>query len=315
MADDEFDRIRALTQRFAAESDAVQLGIGDDAAVLRSLPQPLVLSVDAAVQGVHFDPAFASYREIGARAFTAAVSDLGAMGSTPVAALCALIAPASLARADFDALNLGLAEAAARYACPVIGGNLSSGEALSITTTVVGKLEGPGLYRAGARPGDRVYVTGPLGSAALGLRLLQLGAAARGPGFVQAFRAPEARIAQGRALAGSASSAIDISDGALQDLGHICEASQLGAELEAARLPLAPGMRELAQALGEDPLRLALQGGEDYELIYTLPEGAEDPCAGTRIGRMLEQPGPVRVLDGHGQELAQYASGRGYRHF
>jgi len=313
MADDEFDRIRELAQRFKQDSGGVQLGIGDDAAVLRAQPQPVVLSVDAALQGVHFDPAFASYREIGARAFTAAVSDLAAMGSTPLAALCSLIVPGALPRADFSELNAGLAEAAEHYACPVIGGNLAAGPALSLTTTVVGTLARPGLYRSGAQPGDQVYVTGPLGSAALGLRLLQLGAAARSASFVQAFRAPGARIAQGRALAGLATSAIDISDGTLQDLGHICEASRLGAELELTRLPLAPGMRELALALGEDPVRLALQGGEDYELIYTLPAGVPDPCQGTRIGRMLDEPGPVRVLDAHGQPLA--LEGHGYRHF
>ena len=313
MADDEFDRIRALTRRFHVESDAVQLGIGDDAAVLRAQPHPTVLSVDVAVQGIHFEPRFASYREIGARAFTAAVSDLGAMGSTPLAALSSLIVPAALAAADFEELNAGLAEAAARYACPVVGGNLSSGSTLSLTTTVVGKLEGPGLYRSGARAGDEVYVSGPLGSAALGLRLLQLGAAERGPQFVRAFRAPEARIAQGRQLAGMATSAVDVSDGALQDLGHICEASQLGARIEAARVPLAAGMAELARALGEDPLRLALQGGDDYELIYTLPPGTSDPCGGTRIGVMLSAPGAVEVVDERGDAVG--LSGRGYRHF
>jgi len=313
MADDEFERIRGLMQRFRHDSAAVQLGIGDDAAVLHASPEPIVLSVDAAVQGVHFEPAFASYEQIGARAFTAAVSDLAAMGSTPLAALCSLIVPATLARADFDALNAGLAAAAERYACPVIGGNLAAGGALSITTTVIGKLEGAGLYRSGARAGDDVYVSGPLGSAALGLRLLQLGEAESGPAFVEAFRAPCARISHGQKLAGAATSAIDVSDGALQDLGHICEASGLGAEIEAARVPLAPGMRELAQSLGEDPLRLALQGGEDYELLYTLPPGAEDPCGGTRIGRMSSERSALHVVDERGQRIA--LSGHGYRHF
>lgn len=313
MAQDEFERIRELAQRFGLAGDAVQLGIGDDAAVLRAQPRPIVLSVDAAVQGVHFEPAFASYAEIGARAFTAAVSDLAAMGSTPLAALCALIVPSDLPRPEFAALNEGIAQAAQRYGCPVIGGNLSGGAQLSITTTVVGTLPGPGLYRSGARAGDAVYVSGPLGSAALGLRLLQLKAAERGPAFVQAFRAPTARIAQGLALAGRATSAIDVSDGAAQDLGHICEASGIAAEIELERVPLAPGMKELARAIGEDPLRLALAGGEDYELIYTLPAGVEDPCGGTRIGRMLEGSGRVHLVDADGREIA--IDGPGFRHF
>ena len=110
-----------------------------------------------------------------------------------------------------------------------------------------------------------------------------------------------------------ATSAVDVSDGALQDLGHICEASQLGAQIEAARVPLAAGMAELARQLGEDPLRLALQGGDDYELIYTLPAGTADPCGGQRIGNMLSAPGPVRVVDERGQPMS--LSGRGFRHF
>lgn len=313
MAQDEFERIRMLSQLFHLPSAGVQLGIGDDAAVLRAHPHETALSVDVAVQGIHFEPRFASYPEIGARAFTTAISDLAAMGSTPLGALCSLIVPGELERASFDALNAGIAEAAARYACPVIGGNLSSGSVLSITTTVVGKLERPGLYRAGAKAGDLIYVTGPVGSAALGLRLLQLGAAARGPSFVQAFRAPVARIAQGQKLAGVATSALDISDGALQDLGHICEASRLGAQLRAASLPLAPGMQDLARELGEDPLRLALEGGDDYELVYTLPPGTADPCGGHCIGKMLSAPGPVQVLDERAQAIS--LNGQGYRHF
>jgi thiamine-monophosphate kinase len=309
----EFTRIRKLAQLFASDAEAVQLGIGDDAAVLHPQVKPLVLSVDVAVEGVHFDRAFLSWAQVGARAMTAAVSDLAAMGARPLAALCSLVAPA-LADHDFLALHAGIAQAARDYACPVVGGNLASGAQLSLSTTVIGTLEGPGLYRSGARAGDEIYVTGPLGSAALGLKLLQLLAApAEGASFVEAWRGPRARVEQGLALSGTASSAIDVSDGALADLGHICEASQLSAIIEAERIPLAPGMSELAYHLGLDPLQLALTGGEDYELIYTLPPGAADPCAGTRIGRMINAPGSVQVVDAHGQQLE--LSTRGYQHF
>ena len=310
---DEFARIREIAKLFASDSKAVQTGIGDDAAVLAPQAQPLVLSVDVAVENVHFDRTYLSWAQVGARAMTAAVSDLAAMGARPLAALCSLVAPA-LSGDDFLALHAGIAQAARDYACPVIGGNLASGAQLSLSTTVIGTLPGPGLYRNGARAGDEIYVTGPLGSAALGLKLLQLSAAApEGAAFVDAWRAPRARVEQGLLLSGVASSAVDVSDGALADLGHICEASQLGAIIEAARVPLAPGMADLARELDADPLQLALTGGEDYELIYTLPPGAADPAGGTRIGHMLDTPGSVQVIDA--QDQAIELSTRGYRHF
>jgi thiamine-monophosphate kinase len=312
MSDDEFARIGELAKLFAGQHEAVQLGIGDDAAVLRPQTQPLVLSVDVAVESVHFDRRYANWEQIGARAMTAAVSDLAAMGARPLAALCSLVAP-PLAAEEFRALHAGIAAAARDYGCPVIGGNLASGAQLSLSTTVIGTLQGPGLYRSGAQAGDHIYVSGPLGSAALGLKLLQLSAADRGAKFVEAWRAPRARIPQGLVLSGIATSAIDVSDGALADLGHICEASQLGAVIEAERIPLAEGMAELARSLGEDPLALALSGGEDYELIYTLPPTSADPCDGTRIGTMQNIPGPARVIDAQGAPVKLHTTG--FQHF
>lgn len=312
-AGDEFARIRELAKLFATDSEAVQLGIGDDAAVLRPQKEPLVFSVDVAVESVHFDRAYLSWAQVGARAMTAAVSDLAAMGARPLAALCSLVAPA-LSGDDFLALHAGIAQASRDYACPVIGGNLASGAQLSLSTTVIGTLPGPGLYRSGARAGDEIYVTGPLGSAALGLKLLQLLAAtAEGAPFVDAWRAPRARVEQGLALSGHATSAVDVSDGALADLGHVCEASQLGAIVEAERVPLAAGMAEIARTLGVDPVVLALTGGEDYELVYTLPPGAADPAQGVRIGLMINAPSGVRVVDARGRDVE--VGSRGYQHF
>jgi thiamine-monophosphate kinase len=311
---DEFERIARLRTRFeGAENTHVLVGIGDDAAVLASGTGNLVLSVDTAAEGVHFERHFAPWSVIGARAFSAALSDLAAMGATPRAALSSLIVPPAFPTAAFNELNVGLAEAARDYACPIIGGNLCAGQQLSLTTTVIGAVEGTGTLRSGARAGDLIYVTGALGSAALGLTLLQRSAAERGPAFVTRWQRPRARIDAGRQLLGIASAMIDISDGALQDLGHICEESGLAAELEAERLPLDPGMRELAVELGLDPFALALLGGEDYELLFTLPAASAPPPLGTCIGRMTDQPGPPRVLAADGRVLT--LDGHGYRHF
>lgn len=311
---DEFDRISQLQARFGRfTSQDVVVGIGDDAAVLKVMDPHQVLSVDSAVEGVHFTRELASWEQIGGRAFTAAISDLAAMGAQPRAALLSLIVPRDLPLSMFDDLIEGVARAASDYACPVVGGNLAAGGEVSVTTTVIGSCAGTMLLRSGARPGDAIYVTGVLGSAALGLLLLQRGAAERGPEFVKAWREPRARIAEGRALAGHAHAAIDVSDGALQDLGHLTAASGVGAEIEAARVPLSPGFADLARALGLDPLALAMFGGEDYELIYTLPENSSDPARGTRIGRVVETPGAARVLDADGAPIA--LPGTGYRHF
>jgi thiamine-monophosphate kinase len=309
---DEFDRIARLRQRFGGVGDPELLvGIGDDAAVLHAGTDNLVVSVDAAVEGVHFERHFAALSVLGARAFSAAVSDLAAMAAKPRNALISLVLPAQLTEEDFDGLIEGLASAATNYACPIVGGNLAAGGELSIHTTVLGSVRGTGLLRSGARAGDRICVTGTLGSAGLGLWLLQHAAAERGPSFVTRWQQPRARIPEAQQLLSLASAAIDVSDGALQDLGHLCEASRLGAEIEANRLPFDPGFSELAQQLGQDPLALALLAGEDYELLYTVPEGSEIG-PGTCIGHMTADPA-LRVLDSLRRPLS--FAGRGYRHF
>jgi thiamine-monophosphate kinase len=311
---DEFERIAYLRSCFAprdASASPVVLGIGDDAAVLSPGTGNLAISVDAAVQGVHFRLDYADWSTVGARAFSAALSDLAAMGAQPKAALMALIAP-ELKDEAFRLLIDGYAAASVRYRCPVIGGNLSRGSELSITTTVFGELHGAGVTRAGARVGDSIYVTGTLGDAALGLLLLDARRPELGRAFVERWQKPEARIAEGASLTGLASAAIDVSDGALQDLGHLCAASGVGAELRAAALPLSPNFAELARRLGREPVELALTGGEDYELIYTVPAGgAGGP--GTCIGRIVEETAGITVRDANGRPLALQT--RGYRHF
>lgn len=327
---DEFERIAQLRMAFAATKPAagILLGIGDDAAVLARPAHNLVLSVDAAVDGVHFRSDLADWSTIGARAFCAALSDLAAMGAQPRAALCALILPNSFADADLAELGRGQAGAAARYDCPVVGGNLARGSELSITTTVIGEVEGSGLTRAGARLGDEIYVTGVLGAAALGLALLETPASAprasEAEAFVSRWRSPTPRIAEGRALASIASAAIDVSDGLHQDLGHLCRESGVGAVLELSALPALPGFTELAHAHGQQPLRLALTGGEDYELVYTLPASCPTERAhalagarrlGTRIGKIVAKEGEGTIVLHDAQGGLVTVPGRGYRHF
>lgn len=307
----EWDFVAALKRTLGAGvRRGVRLDIGDDAAVLAPFAGAAALSVDASVEGVHFRREWAGWDVLGARAFEAALSDLAAMGARPVAALLALALPRGTTLAEVEAIARGVARAARRAACPVVGGNVTRAREVSITTTVVGASTRRALRRDGARPGDVVYVSGPLGGAALGLAVLQRGAArtAAERRFVRRWQSPRARIAAGRILTGRARACIDLSDGLVSDLGHLARASEVGIEIDASSLPLAPGHRALARHLGLDPVALALGGGEDYELAFTAPRGTRAPAGSVAIGRVVRGPRSVRVI-GH------VAGASGFDHF
>jgi thiamine-monophosphate kinase len=311
------DRIRELTGQ---GRDDVHLGIGDDAALL-AVPagQELAVAVDTLVEGVHF-PRGSAAADIGWKALAVNLSDLAAMGASPAWALLALTLP------DGDqAFVEGFAEGFARLARPhrlaLVGGDTTRGP-LAASVTVHGFVPpGQALLRSGARPGDAVLVTGTLGDAAAGLRLLQQGR--RGESAQEALIArldrPEPRLAAGMALRGRASACIDVSDGLLADLGHVCTASGVGAELDAALLPLSPALlAQFDEALAQ---ACALGGGDDYELCFTVPAArvgevqadlARLGCGATRIGRIVEGEG-VRVRGADGQWLDM--GGAGWDHF
>ena len=301
----EFERIAEIRRRLGVAAPAasgVLLGIGDDAAVLAPSTAAQVLSVDAQVDGVHFRQDLLSPQDIGARALSAALSDRAAWGARPRAGLLALVVPGELSDATLYAIADGVAEAAGRYGCPIVGGNLARGVQLSLTTTVIGEHDGAPITRAGARTGDALYVAGELGSAALGLRALLAGRGESVPHAVAAWRRPTALLAIGRALVTAptqVSAAIDVSDGFLQDLEHLAQASNVGFEVELARLPLGPELTAQAQALGGEALALALGGGEDYALLFTAPPDAAG-LPGVRVGRACAQPG-IQLLDERGQ--------------
>ncbi len=309
---DEFALIAELRAILSRDDPRVSLGIGDDAAVLAPFARGAVVSVDAVVEGVHFDRRWLSFEDVGWRGYAAALSDLAAMGAAPRAGLMSLILPTGLEDEAVLAIARGAAEAADAFGAPVVGGNLSRGSELSMTSTVIGEAPASPLRRSGARVGDGVFVTGTVGAAALGLALLAAGAEDRegAPVFLTRWRRPRPRFDAAAGLLGLATSAADVSDGLAADLGHICEASGVGAVIERARLPLEARHEELAASLGHDGGRLALAGGEDYELVLTAPPGAR-PEAATYIGNVVAGEG-VRVLDRDGVELALPA--RGHRH-
>lgn len=313
----EFERIGALSDRLRRRRDDVVLGMGDDAAVLEASTSRQVLTVDVAVEGVHFDRAFGTPRDMGYRAYMIAASDLAAMGARGRAALLALVLPPDVDDPMLLSLIDGVAAAADEVGAPVVGGNLSSGTELSITTTLVGEVDGEPLRRSGAKPGDALFVTGEPGAAALGLHWLRAGRSpeddSRASHCVARYLRPRARMEGGQRLLGHATAAIDVSDGLLQDLGHICEASGVGAEVHVSPIPQAAGFTDLAHHLGVDPTPLALTAGDDYELLFAA--AADDAVArqvGTAIGTITAgHEVTVRAPDGTPLHLQQ----RGFDHF
>jgi thiamine-monophosphate kinase len=320
----EFDLINEISHRICKRSDVV-LGIGDDCALVLPTPgKTLAISTDTSVSGVHFFAQTEPYL-IGYKALAVNLSDLAAMGAKPLWYTLNLTLPG----ADFafaSELTRGMHTLAVEYGAGLIGGDTTAGP-LAISITVIGELDlGCGLKRSGAQIGDGVYVSGTLGDAAGALHLRQQ-KLAEPMWLAQRLDQPTPRVALGRALLAIANSAIDVSDGLLADLGHICQQSQCCARVFAERLPLS---QELLAAFGPTlATHYALSGGDDYELCFSANPDFEaqlEKIAAalalriTRIGTIVHaldgqaQPGtPVQVLDARGEVLT--LSRLGYQHF
>ncbi len=303
----EFDAIARLRAGFG-ELRAPDLGIGDDAAVLHD-PRAQVLTVDAAVEGVHFERRWLTDAELSARAVEAAVSDLAAMGAEPDALLLAWSLPSTLTEVLLDGLIEGVREVCARHGLRVAGGNLTGGPCVALTTTVLGRSGGRLLRRDGARPGDLVALAGTVGLAAAGLRALQA-ERADDPSLataVRAWRRPRAQIEAGLGIVATAHAAIDLSDGLAQDAGHLADASGCAVVLDADRFPRRRDLDAAADALGVDAVHLALHGGEDYALLAAGPASA--------FGQAWTIIGSVREGRGVHLEEGPAIAARGWDHF
>jgi thiamine-monophosphate kinase len=311
----EFDAIELLARELAARGPGVDLGIGDDAALLGRIQGKLVLSVDSAIEHTHFERDWLSPEALGARALHSAASDLAAMGAAAVAVLSALVLPADVGARELRALGKGQASAAKKLGCVVVGGNIARGRDWSVTTTVIGRAEAP-IRRRGAESGHELWLIGDVGLAAAGLRLLQMGQArARKKAFklcLEAWRSPRARVREGRLLQGRASAAIDISDGLAADAGHLARASgkRIVIDERALDRTLAPELREVAEFLRLTELDLALTGGEDYVLLATGP-ARRRPTFARRIGSVEDGTG-VCLLRPSGERIALTG---GFDHF
>jgi thiamine-monophosphate kinase len=309
-----------IERHFVRPLHRATLGPGDDCALLRVAEgQQLAVSSDMLVEGRHFLSTVAPER-LGHKALAVNLSDLAACGAEPLAFTLALAMP----RADeaFVApLARGLFALADRVGIELVGGDLTAGP-LNLCLTVMGQVPaGQALLRSGARAGDRLWVSGRLGDARLALEVFRGRLSLAGADFESvrlAMECPEPRIALGLALRGLASSAIDLSDGLLGDLGHVLQRSRLGAVVE---LPALPRSALLAQQPRELQHECLLRGGDDYELLFTAAPGDDERVrqaghragvAVTPIGRLRADPG-LAVVDEHGQALIMDA--RGFDHF
>ena len=313
----EFELIARIERQLRGVSGRqVELGIGDDAALVRVGRERLAVTVDDQVQGVHFDLRWLSAQDVGYRSLQAAASDLAAMAAEPLVAVASLHVPRGFSDSAIEQLVRGQAGAAKRLGCPIVGGNIARGPVLSVTTSVLGRVEKP-LLRSGARAGDELWLVGEVGLARAGLLLhqqrprLPARLASVAKRAKQAFARPEARIAAGRAWAGLARAAIDVSDGLSGDASHLARASGVKVVLEArllARL-IAADFAELGDLLGEPGVALALRGGEDYALLGAGP-GARRPARAKVIGRIERGRGSELELE-TGQ---RFALGPGFDH-
>lgn len=279
-------RIAEVFERAVGAPPDGEVWIGDDAAVVAAPSGRLVFATDAVVAGVHADLSFTGLDDLGWKALTATLSDIGAVGGRPTYAVVDFCVPP---RTDIVLLASGVADASAEWCCPVVGGDVTSSSQVIVGVAAIGQLEGdaPPVLRSGASAGDRIFVTGPLGASAAGLRLLRAGAP--GPASaIAAHRRPRARLREGEeARRAGATAMMDVSDGLGIDLYRLAEASGVGIALDA--VPVADGATE-DEAMG---------GGEDFELIVATPDpmrltdafAAAGLAPPIEIGRCTADPG------------------------
>jgi thiamine-monophosphate kinase len=335
----EFALIQSLEGRFARRAPGLVQGIGDDAAVIETSTQAWWhLTTDLLVEGIHFDMKAATPESVGYRAAMANLSDVAAMGAVPRYLLISLAIPKTVKRSHIHELYRGLMKACRLYDVALIGGDTSSSKAgLFLSITLVGTTSGRrALFRHGAKVGDYLYVSGTLGDSLAGLKLSMSRTTSRPLGkrksessrshrqfLLRRHSHPTARVAEGRWLNDRrlASAAIDLSDGLSGDLRHLCEESRVGAEVQLDKIPISPACRAYAQSIGVSPTRLALTGGEDYELLFTVsPHDCEKVerqartrgYRMTRIGTIRPQRFGIQMTS-HGRTQPMPATS--YEHF
>jgi thiamine-monophosphate kinase len=311
------ERVRRQTIR----GRGVNLGIGDDAAWVQTMSGSCLLTADLLIEDVHFDLKWTSLYALGHKTLAVNMSDIAAMGGTPAYLLLSLGIPSTFESEDVEEYYRGIRSLASKSGVALVGGDTSVAKSFFISACLIGHAPYRPITRGGAQVGDDIYVTGTLGDSALALKLLRgKSLQRRQPAarfLLSRHHFPTARLQVGAKLARGrlARAMIDVSDGLLQDLGHICKASRIGAIIAEEKLPLSAAYRSLA---GDEGTDYALAGGEDYELLFCarrrdrshiekLREGIDVPI--TRIGTCVRSRNGIAVLDRRGRPLSFRASG------
>ncbi len=316
-------KIRVLTeQRQRFRSERIITAIGDDCAVVQPASSShVLLTADISIEGVHFDRSYMSAVDIGWKSMIANISDIAAMGGTPLYALVSLGIPDDIEEEYVLNVYRGIIDAASDALTRVVGGDISRSKALVISIALYGETRaGSEIYRSGAREEEYLYVTGELGGSLAGLELLKNGITdERYHNFFERHRRPRARhdIAGDIIAQFAPTSMIDISDGLVSDLRHLCEESKAGARLYASEIPICNGLDEYAMQKNKTPLEYALASGEEYELLFTSKKQLADTIhlyindvPVRLIGQMKKERCTI-IIDGVEKELQEY----GYDHF
>ncbi|NIA30153.1 MAG: thiamine-phosphate kinase [Actinobacteria bacterium] len=305
----EFKLIEKLSR--TARNKNVIVGIGDDAAVVKFGNQKLIITSDMMCEDEHFSTTYYSPKQIGIKAMASNLSDIAAMGARPLYAIVSISLSDKTTVEVVGEIYRGLYQATDAYNVDIIGGDTTHASILVINITLFGETDnGKIITRAGARPGDVIKVTGPLGGSEAGLRLLK--DKVRGFERVKKLHTePSCRLDISDQIAHYATAMADISDGLASDLRNICKSSGVGAIINREAIPVADDVKRAALLLGTLPADLALYGGEDYELLYTLPENFSDLVPGVQIGKIISNEKIYLDNKGERTELTQF----GFDHF
>lgn len=326
----EFGFIEKIRSAMKAKNPSVVLGIGDDAAIFKSTKgHEMVFTTDMLVEGRHFDFKWISPWQLGAKTMAVNVSDCAAMGAKPTVAVVSLGVPSNFPVKDLEAFYDGLKGWGEQYGAQVVGGDTVGSDKFVVNVALVGEVEtGKALRRSGAKAGDALFVTGTLGDSAAGLHSLQHPSDKEKHSvahLVKRHLAPVPRFTVGRTLSVKklASAAIDISDGLSSEVHHLCEESGVGAEIHEEALPISPYLAHYCGESGLNPLEFVLNGGEDYELLFTVPLPriseavqklpVETGVAVKSIGRMVPKSKGVTLITKKGERLPLKA--KGFDHF
>lgn len=318
----EFDLIDALAGSEPLFANGLALGIGDDCAVIDGDDLDWLVTTDAIVEGIHFDLSWTDFYLLGRKALSVNLSDIAAMGGAPRFYLATISVPSEYNPHGMIEFYRGMKDVAKVYNAVMIGGDTTASKSgLWISITAIGQSpHGKAITRGGARVGDSIFVSGSLGDAALALGILKNGQEPEG-GIKEKFLNPSPKVELGKWLlsTGLVTSMIDISDGLLQDLGHIASRSGVGFEIWAGDIPQTAQFIRTCDEMGFDPFRLSLSGGEDYELLFTAPQNFSRDFAGAfckeirEIGKIVEDKNTRTVL-GRDGKILEFSVG-GFDHF